>query len=51
MAGDLDGAKNAYTESRKQSFLLKERDGVMQADTALRRLERLSKAKESNTDK
>jgi hypothetical protein len=52
MAGDLAAAKDAYIESRKQSFLLKERDGIIQADTAVRRIERLNTSKqESNIDK
>ena len=51
MDGDFEGAKKAFVESRNQSYLLKNRDGVMEADSAVRRIDRLSKAKESNTDK
>ncbi|EKM58009.1 uncharacterized protein PHACADRAFT_88704 [Phanerochaete carnosa HHB-10118-sp] len=43
MAGDLESAKSSYLESRKQSYLLKQRDGIIQADTAIRRVDRLSK--------
>lgn len=40
MDGDLAKAKQLYQRSRKQSLDLKERDGVMQAETALRRIAR-----------
>lgn len=47
MAGDLPSARNSYVESRKQSYLLKEREGIIQVDTAIRRLDRQTKASEA----
>lgn len=41
MDEDLTRAKQLYQRSRKQSLDMKEREGVIQAETALRRVERL----------
>ena len=50
MDGDLSRAKQLYQRSRKQSLELKEREGVMQAETALRRVDRqLNKGDSKNT--
>ncbi|GJE94833.1 hypothetical protein PsYK624_110080 [Phanerochaete sordida] len=49
MTGDLPSAKTSYTDSRKQSFLLKDRDGLLQAETAIRRVDRLTREKEAKT--
>jgi len=50
MAGDFVRAKQLYQRSRKQSFDLKERDGVIQAETAIRRIDRQnSKPDDDNT--
>lgn len=42
MDGDPVTAKQLYQRSRKQSFDVKEREGVMQAETALRRINTLN---------
>ena len=46
MAGDLKTARTLFLDSRKQCSTIKMRDGVIQADIAARRVERLSKANE-----
>ncbi|KAK7685990.1 hypothetical protein QCA50_010801 [Cerrena zonata] len=44
MAGDNHDARKWYTASRKQSSIVKLREGVIEADVALRRLEKTSKS-------
>lgn len=43
MADDLSDARKWFTESRRRSADMKMRKGVLEADLALRRIERLSK--------
>ncbi|KAI0346436.1 hypothetical protein BDW22DRAFT_1425907 [Trametopsis cervina] len=47
MDEDFPRAKQLYQRSRKQSVELKERGGIMQAETALRRVDRLSRTAEA----
>ncbi|KAF7789671.1 hypothetical protein EIP86_000617 [Pleurotus ostreatoroseus] len=49
MAGDLDNARKLFLDSRRQSSQLNLREGVIQADMAVRRVDRLNRAKESRT--
>lgn len=41
MDGDIAGARKWFTESRKQAVSIRMREGMNEADTALKRLDRL----------
>lgn len=43
MEGDLESARRSFMDSRRQSSKINLRDGVIQADIAVRRVDRLSK--------
>lgn len=44
MAGDNQDARKWFTASRKQSSIIKLREGVIEADVALRRLDKSTKS-------